>query len=103
LGKQITSLPEETMKACRNTRGPANVRELQSVLEWDLILCPGSVLQLADKPEISSFPLSPSMRSSEETGKTKFLKCLLKPAELRERRGRSDLAPAPEYLKSEDS
>ena len=33
------------------------VRELESIIERAVILCPGPVLQLADKLEISSLPL----------------------------------------------
>ena len=54
LGKQITTIPKETMKALQDYPWPGNVRELESIIERAVILCPGPVLQLADKLEISS-------------------------------------------------
>ena len=59
LGKQITSIQKETMKALQDYPWPGNVRELESVIERAVILCPGPVLQLADKLEISSPPFHP--------------------------------------------
>ena len=76
LGKQITSIPKETMKALQDYPWPGNVRELESVIERAVILCPGPVLQLADKLEISSLPLSSSMRTLEEMERNQILKAL---------------------------
>jgi formate hydrogenlyase transcriptional activator len=76
LGKKITSIHEETMKALQDYPWPGNVRELESVLERAVILCPGPALQLADKLEISSFPFSSGMRTLEETERTQILKTL---------------------------
>ena len=56
LGKQITSIPKETMKTLQDYPWPGNVRELESIIERAVILCHGPVLQLADKLEISSPP-----------------------------------------------
>jgi len=58
LGKQITSIQKETMKALQDYPWPGNVRELESIIERAAILCPGPVLQLADQLEISSPPLA---------------------------------------------
>jgi len=44
------------MKTLQDYPWPGNVRELESVIERAVILCPGPVLQLADKLEISSPP-----------------------------------------------
>jgi formate hydrogenlyase transcriptional activator len=77
LGKQITSIPKETMKALQDYPWPGNVRELESVLERAVILCPGPVLQLADKLEISSLPLSSGMKTLEEMERDQILKTLL--------------------------
>ena len=44
------------MKALQDYPWPGNVRELESIIERAVILCPGPVLQLADKLEISSLP-----------------------------------------------
>jgi len=76
LGKQITSIQKETMKALQDYPWPGNVRELESVIERAVILCPGPVLQLADKLEISSLPLSSSMRTLEEMERAQILKTL---------------------------
>jgi DNA-binding NtrC family response regulator len=62
LGKQITSIQKGTMKALHDYTWPGNVRELESGLERAVILCSGPVLQLADKLEISSLPLSSTVR-----------------------------------------
>jgi len=76
LGKQITSIQKETMKALQDYPWPGNVRELESVLERAVILCPGPVLQLADKLEISSLPLSSTVRTLEEMERNQILKTL---------------------------
>jgi formate hydrogenlyase transcriptional activator len=76
LGKQITSIPKETMKALQDYPWPGNVRELESVLERAVILCPGPVLQLADKLEISSPPLLSTVRTLEEMERSQILKTL---------------------------
>ncbi len=41
-----------------------------------MILCSGPVLQLADKLEISSLPLSSTVRTLEETERSQILKTL---------------------------
>ena len=76
LGKQITSIQKETMKALQDYPWPGNVRELESIIERAVILCPGPVLQLADKLEISSLPLSSTVRTLEETERNQILKIL---------------------------
>ena len=76
LGKQITSVQKETMKALQDYPWPGNVRELESVIERAMILCPGPVLQLADKLEISSPSLSSTVRTLEETERNQIFKTL---------------------------
>ena len=76
LGKQITSIQKETMKALQDYPWPGNVRELESIIERAVIMCPGSVLQLADRLEISSPPLSSALRTLEETERNQILKIL---------------------------
>jgi formate hydrogenlyase transcriptional activator len=76
LGKQITSIQKETMKALQDYPWPGNVRELESVIERAVILCSGPVLQLVDKLEISSPPLSSAVRTLEETERNQILKIL---------------------------
>ena len=76
LGKQITSIPKETMKALQDYPWPGNIRELESIIERAVILCPGPVLQLADKLEIPSFPSSVGMNALEEVERYQILKIL---------------------------
>jgi PAS domain S-box-containing protein len=76
LGKQITSIQKEAMKALQDYPWPGNVRELESTIERAVILCPGPVLQLADKLEISSLSLSSTMETLEETERNQILKIL---------------------------
>jgi transcriptional regulator with GAF, ATPase, and Fis domain len=76
LGKQIMSIQKETMKELQDYPWPGNVRELESIIERAVILCPGPVLQLADKLEISSPQLSSAMRTLEETERNQILKIL---------------------------
>jgi len=76
LGKEITSIQKETMKDLQDYPWPGNVRELESIIERAVILCPGSVLHLADKLEISSPPHSSVVRNLEETERNQILKIL---------------------------
>ena len=76
LGKQITSIQKETMKALRDYPWPGNVRELESIIERAVILSPGPVLQLVDKLKISSSAISSVVRTLEETERNQILKIL---------------------------
>jgi formate hydrogenlyase transcriptional activator len=76
LGKQITSIHKETMKALQDYPWPGNVRELESIIERGVILCPGPVLHLADKLEISTPLPSLALRTLEETERNQILKIL---------------------------
>jgi len=76
LGKQITTIQKETMKALQDYQWPGNVRELESIIERAVILCPGPVLKLADKLEISSTALLGTVRTLEETDRNQILKIL---------------------------
>jgi transcriptional regulator with GAF, ATPase, and Fis domain len=76
LGKQITSIQKETMKALQGYPWPGNIRELESVLERAVILCSGPVLQLADKLDISSPYMSSTIRTLEEVERNQILKIL---------------------------
>ena len=76
LGKHIASIQKETLKALQDYPWPGNVRELESVIERALILCPGSVLQLADKLEIPSLSLSSTVETLAETERNQILKIL---------------------------
>jgi transcriptional regulator with GAF, ATPase, and Fis domain len=76
LGKQITSIPKETLKVLQDYPWPGNVRELENIIERAVILCPGPVLQLTDKLEISSSSLSSTVRTLEETERNQIFKIL---------------------------
>jgi transcriptional regulator with GAF, ATPase, and Fis domain len=45
MGKQIVSIPEETMEAFKSYSWPGNIRELQNMLERAVILADDGVLQ----------------------------------------------------------
>jgi formate hydrogenlyase transcriptional activator len=76
LRKQITSIQRETLESLQDYPWPGNVRELESIIERAVILCPGPVLQLADKLETSSPPLSAAVKTLEETERKQILKIL---------------------------
>jgi transcriptional regulator with GAF, ATPase, and Fis domain len=76
LGKQITSIQKKTIKTLQDYPWPGNVRELESVLERAVILCSGPVLQLADKLDISSPPMSSAIRTLEEVERNQIRKIL---------------------------
>jgi transcriptional regulator with GAF, ATPase, and Fis domain len=76
LGKQITSIQKETLKALQDYPWPGNVRELESIIERAMILCPGPVFRLVDKLEISSLPLPSTVRTLEKTERNQILKIL---------------------------
>ncbi|MBN2439626.1 MAG: sigma 54-interacting transcriptional regulator [Deltaproteobacteria bacterium] len=76
MGKKITSIQNETMKTLQDYPWPGNVRELESVIERAVILCPGPVLQLTDKLEISSPSLLSTVRTLEETERNQIHKIL---------------------------
>lgn len=54
LGKQITSIPKQTMKVLQEYPWPGNIRELESIIERAVILCSGPVFQLAENLITSS-------------------------------------------------
>jgi len=60
-------------------------------------------LQLADKLEISSLPLSSTVRTLEEMERNQILKTLSETRWRIEGKGGSDPGPPPEYLESEDA
>ncbi len=76
LGKQITSIQKETMKALQDYPWPGNVRELESIIERAAIMCPGPILHLADNLEISSPSLSSTVKTLEETERNQIRKIL---------------------------
>jgi formate hydrogenlyase transcriptional activator len=55
LGKKIASISKNMMKSLLDYPWPGNIRELESVIERSVILCPGPVLRLADKLTTPSY------------------------------------------------
>ncbi|HUJ16529.1 MAG TPA: sigma 54-interacting transcriptional regulator [Nitrospirota bacterium] len=53
MGKDIETLPRETMKALQDYSWPGNIRELEHVIERAVITTQGSVLRLAEKVDSS--------------------------------------------------
>jgi transcriptional regulator with PAS, ATPase and Fis domain len=76
LGKEITAIPRETMKALEDYDWPGNVRELENVIERSVILCSGSVLQLADKLENPTISPSSDLRTLEDMEREQILRTL---------------------------
>jgi DNA-binding NtrC family response regulator len=64
------------MKTLQEYPWPGNVRELESIIERAVILCPGPALQLADKLNISSNPISSVIRTLEEMERNQIQKIL---------------------------
>jgi len=56
MGKDIKTLPRETMKALQDYSWPGNIRELEHVIERAMITTQGSVLRLAEKVDSSQAP-----------------------------------------------
>jgi PAS domain S-box-containing protein len=79
LGKNITSVRKETIRALQDYPWPGNIRELESVIERAVILCSGPALYLTDELKILS-PLSvaasPDERTLEETERNQIIKIL---------------------------
>jgi DNA-binding NtrC family response regulator len=66
LGKTITSVRKETIRALQEYPWPGNIRELEGVIERAMILCSGPVLYLTDELKILS-PMLPVVSSDERT------------------------------------
>jgi transcriptional regulator with GAF, ATPase, and Fis domain len=75
-GKKITSIQKETMHALQDYPWPGNIRELESIIERAMILCPGPVLQLTDKLEITAPSMSSTVRTLEESERNQIHKII---------------------------
>ncbi len=60
LGRNIDSIPAETLRTLERMEWPGNVRELENVIERAVLLTRGSVLQLS-LPEVTITPDEPSI------------------------------------------
>ncbi len=79
LGKNITSVRKETIKALQEYPWPGNIRELEGVIERAVILCSGPVLYLTDELKIMSYfslTASSDERTLEETERNQIMKIL---------------------------
>ena len=76
LGKQISSIPKETMQALQEYEWPGNIRELENIIERAVILCRGPVFQLADHLEDLPPSWSSDSKTLEEAERDHILKAL---------------------------
>ncbi|WP_163339813.1 sigma 54-interacting transcriptional regulator [Desulfopila sp. IMCC35008] len=76
MGKQITSIPKETMKRLQDYPWPGNIRELESIIQRAVILSPGAVLLLEDRPDFSPFAETASGKTMKEIEYNQILKVL---------------------------
>jgi transcriptional regulator with GAF, ATPase, and Fis domain len=76
LGKQISSIPKETMQVLEEYEWPGNIRELENVIERAVILCPGPVFQLGDRLEDLPPSSSSASKTLEEAERDHILKAL---------------------------
>lgn len=76
LGKQITTIQKETLRALQHYSWPGNIRELESIIERAVILCPGPILQLPEKLEIPSLPEPAAGGTLEVLERNQILKVL---------------------------
>jgi len=76
LGKEITTVPKETMRALQEYEWPGNIRELENIMERAVILCPGPVFRLADHLEDLPCSSSPDSKTMEEAERDHILRTL---------------------------
>ena len=77
LGKEITSIHSNAIKALQAYPWPGNVRELESVIERAVILSNGPVLHLADRLDAVSYSLPPVGPTLREVERQQILKTLV--------------------------
>jgi transcriptional regulator with GAF, ATPase, and Fis domain len=76
VGKKITSISKETMKALQDYPWPGNVRELESIIERAVILSSGPVLNLVDKLELASTEIASTARTLESSERNQIINIL---------------------------
>ena len=76
MGKQITSISKETMRALQSYPWPGNVRELESIIERAVILSPGPGLQLAENLCTPSSSISSEGGTLKEMERNLIMKAL---------------------------
>lgn len=79
IGKKITSISKEALRTLQHYSWPGNIRELESIIERAVIMCPGPTLYLEDKLptlSLSASPPSPTGRTLEETERAHILHIL---------------------------
>lgn len=76
MGKTITSIQKESMRTLQDYAWPGNIRELESIIERAVILCPGPVLQLTEKLDLGAAPVSETATTLEEVERNQILKIL---------------------------
>ncbi len=76
VGKQIMSIPKETMKILQEYPWPGNIRELESIIERAVILSSGPQLMLADKLDIDSDPAKLHLKTLKEVERNQILQTL---------------------------
>jgi len=72
LGRNIDSIPAETLRTLSGMAWPGNVRELENVIERAVLLTRGSVLQLS-LPEIAAAPATPVALAQEGEEETQLI------------------------------
>lgn len=75
-GKQITSIAKASMQALENYSWPGNIRELESVIERAVILCPGPTLHLSDRLDSASPALTSAARTLQDAERNHILRIL---------------------------
>jgi PAS domain S-box-containing protein len=79
LGKEFTSIHNESMRMLQDYEWPGNVRELRNVIERAVILCPGPVFQMYDRLENQARENPATvLRTMEETEREQILRTLEK-------------------------
>jgi PAS domain S-box-containing protein len=71
-GRNITGIDQETLSLLMSHDYPGNIRELENIIEYAFVLCPGHLIQPRHLPEelFSRLPKTPTMGNLESTIRT---------------------------------